>query len=155
MNMQLTFFIFLTASLCSVIAQDIEKNDLAVFIRFGIASDNDAMGSFGGGAPSYQFWDTGPIYNLGIEKSLSDSFSLQGIVNISSYKYDGTRTYGEKTNDAYNRIFDIMAILKWKLWWFHISGGIGLSHQNGDAIKYLEETEYHSASVRIKAKSKT
>ena len=129
----LVFFLLLSFHL--IYAQE---NNLSLFFNVGGASDNDAIGSFGGGGAGHQVWELGPIFRIGLEYKLNNSFSVQGIVSYSFYKYDETLNYGENANDGHNRILDIMGNLKWHISIFYLTLGSGFSNQNNDAIKYLE-----------------
>ncbi|HRN25964.1 MAG: hypothetical protein IT276_11715 [Ignavibacteriaceae bacterium] len=132
-----------------------QQDNFALFLNIGRASDNDAIGNFGGGGGGLQVWKAGPIFRLGTEYKLNKSFSAQGFVSYSFYKYDGSRSYGEKSSDGYNNIFDIMGNIKWKIGIFNMNLGVGISTQFNDDIRYLEETQYHHASVFINSKNKT
>lgn len=132
-----------------------QVNDLSILLEIGRASDNDAIGSFGGGGAGLQAWELGPIFRLGAEYKLSKSFSAQGFVSYSFYKYDGSRSYGEKSSDGYNRIIEFLGSIKWNIGIFYLSLGAGISNQYNDDIRYLEETQYHKANIFINAKNKT
>jgi len=73
-----------------------QENNFAPFFSAGIASDNDAIGSFGGGGGGLQAWYPGPIFRLGTDYKLNKSFYVQGFISYSFYKYDGSYSYGEK-----------------------------------------------------------
>jgi hypothetical protein len=132
-----------------------QVNNLSGFLEIGRASDNDAVGSFGGGGAGFQVWEPGPIIKLGSEYVLDESFSAQGFISYSFYKYDGSRSYGEKASIGYNRIIDLLGIIKWNMGIFYLNLGAGISHQYNDNIRYLEETQYHKATNFIDAKNKT
>jgi hypothetical protein len=132
-----------------------QENNFSPFFDVGRASDNDAIGSFGGGGGGLQVWYSGPIFRLGTDYKLNKSFNVQGFISYSFYKYDGSRSYGEKSSIGYNNILDIMTAIKWKIGIFYLNFGVGISHQFNDDIRYLEATQYHSASVFINAKNKT
>ena len=132
-----------------------QENHLSPFFKIGRASDNDAIRNFGGGGGGLQAWYPGPIFRIGTDYKLNKSFYAQGFVSYSFYKYDGSRSYGEKSSVGYNNILDIMTAIKWRLGIFYLNLGIGISHQFNDDIRYLEATEYHTASVFIEAKKKT
>ena len=132
-----------------------QENNISLIVNVGRASDNDALGSFGGGGSGLQAWELGPIFRLGAEYKLNKSFSAQGFVSYSFYKYDGSRSYGEKSSVGYNNILDIMSSLKWEIGIFNLNLGIGISHQFNDDIRYLEENQYHKATTFINAKTKT
>ena len=89
----------------------------------GRASDNSAIGSFGGGGGGLQVWKTGPIFRLGTEYKLNKFFSAHRFISYSFYKYDGSRSYGEKSGDGSNNIFDIMDSIKWKIGIFNMNLG--------------------------------
>jgi hypothetical protein len=144
----LVFFLLLSFHL--IYAQE---NNLSLFFNVGGASDNNAIGSFGGGGAGLQVWELGPIFRIGLEYKLNKSFSVQGIVSYSFYKYDGTLNYGENANDGHNRILDIMGNLKWHISIFYLTLGAGFSNQNNDEIKYLEN-QYHSTIIFVSAKNK-
>ena len=130
-------------------------NNLSIFLSVGRASDNDAIGNFGGGGAGLQAWEPGPIFRLGVEYTLNKSFSTQGFISYSFYKYDGSRSFGEKASNGYNRIIDILSCIKWNLGIFFLNLGAGISHQFNDDIRYLEDTQYHNASIFIYEKHKT
>lgn len=48
-----------------------------------------------------------------------------------------------------------MGNIKWKIGIFNMNLGVGISTQFNDDIRYLEETQYHHASVFINSKNKT
>ncbi|MEW6194285.1 MAG: hypothetical protein AB1521_03900 [Bacteroidota bacterium] len=143
--------VFLILSFNSIYSQE---NNISLLFNVGRASDNDAIGSFGGGA-GLQAWELGPIFRLGAEYKLNKYFSAQGFVSYSFYKYDGSRSYGEKSSVGYNNILDFMSTIKWNIGIFNLNLGVGISHQFNDDIRYLEETQYHRATTFINAKSKT
>ena len=147
-NILLVIFVFNSY----VIAQN---GGFSILLMAGNASDNDALGNFGGGGASYQHWESGPIFTLGIERELSESFSAQGFLSYSYYNYNGRSTFGEKTNTGANKLFDILGRIKWNIGIFYIFGGAGISSQHGDAINYFESNEYHEATVAIPEKSST
>ncbi len=132
-----------------------QVNDLSILIKIGRASYNDAIGNLGGGGNSYDFWKPGPQFTIGLEKKLNSSFSAQGIITYSIHRYNGIQTFGETTNDASNRILEVMGNLKLNIGIFYSMLGVGISNQNGDEIRYLESNQYHSASAAIEAKNKT
>lgn len=132
-----------------------QEHNFSLFFSVGRASDNDAIGSFAGGGAGLHAWDLGPIFRLGAEYKLNKSFSAQGFASYSFYKYDGSYSYGEKSSDGYNRIIEFLGNIKWNIGIFYLSLGTGISHQNNDGIRYLKETQYHTASTFINAKSKT
>jgi len=132
-----------------------QENNFSLFFNIGRASDNDAIGNFGGGGGGLQVWEPGPIFRLGADYKLNKSFYTQGFASYSYYKYDGSLSYGEKSSDGYNNILDIMGAIKWEIGIFYLNLGIGISHQFNDDIRYLEETQYHTARVFINAKNKT
>lgn len=144
----LTFIFFFS----SIFAQE---NNFSPFFEAGIASDNDAVGSFGGGGAGLQAWSPGPMFRLGTDYNLNNSFSAQGFISYSFYKYDGSLSYGEKSSGGYNNILDIMSAIKWKTGIFYLQLGAGISHQFNETISYLEETEHHGATAFINAKNKT
>lgn len=133
-----------------------QENNISLLLNIGRASDNDAIGSISGsGGAGLQAWELGPIFRLGAEYKLNKSFSAQGFVSYSFYKYDGSRSYGEKSSVGYNNILDFMSAIKWNIGIFNLNLGVGISHQFNDEIKYLEENQYHKASTFISAKNKT
>ncbi|MEO8231856.1 MAG: hypothetical protein ABI638_06215 [Ignavibacteriota bacterium] len=132
-----------------------QENNFSLFLNIGRASDNDAIGNLGGGGGGLHVWKPGPIFRLGTEYELNKTFSAQGFVSYSFYKYDGSRSYGEKSSFGYNNILDIMSNIKWKIGIFNLNLGVGISNQFNDDIRYLEETQYHHASVFVDAKNKT
>ncbi len=132
-----------------------QENNFSPFFDVGRASDNDAIGNFGGGGGGLQVWAPGPIFSLGTDYKLNKTFNAQGFISYSFYKYDGSRSYGEKTSIGYNNILDIMTAIKWKIGIFYLNLGVGISNQFNDDIRYLEETQYHTARVFINAKNKT
>ena len=132
-----------------------QENSFSPFFDVGRASDNDAIGNFGGGGGGLQVWNPGPIFRLGTDYKLSKSFNAQGFISYSFYKYDDSRSYGEKSSVGYNNILDIMTVIKWKIGIFYLNLGAGISHQFNDDIRYLEENQYHKATVFIHSKNKT
>jgi hypothetical protein len=145
-------FVILVLYVNSIYSQE---HYISIFVNVGVASDNDAIGSFGGGGAGLQVWESGPIFRLGAEYELNKSFSAQGFVSYSFYKYDGSLSYGDKSSVGYNNILDIMSALIWKIGIFNLNLGVGISHQLNDDIKYLEENQYHNATTFINAKNKT
>lgn len=131
-----------------------EKN-LSPFINIGKASDNDAVGNFGGGGGGFDVWEAGLIFKLGADYKLNESFFARGYVSYSFYKYDGSRSYGLKTITGYNNIWDVMTAINWKIGIFFMNLGVGISHQFNDDIRYLEETQFFTSRVLIEAKNKT
>lgn len=144
--------VFLILCFTSIYSQE---NNISLLFNAGRASDNDAVGSFGGGGSGLQCWKAGPIFRLGAEYKLNKSFSAQGFISYSFYKYDGSRSYGEKSSGGYNNILDFMSAIKWNIGIFNMNLGVGISHQFNDEIRYLEENQYHKASAFIIAKNKT
>jgi hypothetical protein len=132
-----------------------QENNFSPFFNVGRASDNDAIGNFGGGGGGLQVWESGPIFRLGVDYKLNKFFNAQGFVSYSFYKYDGSQSYGGKSSVGYNNILDIMSAIKWKIGIFYLNFGIGISHQFNDDIRYLEDAQNHTARVFINAKSKT
>jgi len=132
-----------------------QENNTSLFLEVGRASDNDAIGSFGGGGAGLQCWEAGPIFRLGTDYKLNKSFTAQGFISYSFYKYDGSRSYGEKSSIGYNNVLDIMSVIKWEIGIFNMNLGVGISHQFNDAIRYLESNQYHKATTYIDAKNKT
>ena len=132
-----------------------QQKDLSVFISAGWGSDNDAIGSFGGGGAGLQVWYNGPVLRLGAEYELNKTWSTQGFVTYSFYKYDGKMSFGEKTSTGYNNIFEVLGTLKWNIGIFYMNFGIGISHQFNDEIRYLEENQFHKAVKFIDSKRKT
>jgi hypothetical protein len=150
--MKIIVSVFLILCFNSIYSQG---NNISLFLDVGRASDNDAIGSFGGGGAGLQCWEVGPLFRLGAEYKLNKSFSAQGFVSYSFYNYDGSRSYGEKSSDGYNNILDFMSAIKWNIGIFNLNLGVGISHQFNDDIRYLEETQYHKATTFINAKNKT
>lgn len=132
-----------------------QENKFSQFFSVGRASDNDAIGSFGGGGSGLQCWEAGPMFRLGIEYNVNSSLSTQGFISYSFYRYDGSRSYGEKSGSGYNNILEIMNVAEWKIGILNMKLGAGISYQFNDEIRYLEENQYHKASAFINAKSKT
>lgn len=133
-----------------------QTNDLSILLLIGRASDNDAIPSISGGSGAgVKAWELGPLFRLGIEYKLSESFSAQGFVSYSFYKYDGSESYGEKSSVGYNNILDIMSAIKLEIGIFNMNLGLGISHQFNNDIRYLETNQYHKATVFINAKNKT
>lgn len=133
-----------------------QENKLSPFFDVGRASDNDAIGNFGGGGGGIQAWNPGPIFRIGTDYKLNKSFYAQGFISYSFYKYDGIYgSYGEKTSIGYNNILDIMSVIKWKIGIFYLNLGAGISHQFNDDIRYLEENQYHKTTAFIHSKNKT
>jgi hypothetical protein len=152
-NMKKTIIIIFFVLSNSFYAQ---TNDLSILLEIGRASDNDAIPSIGGGSGAgLKAWGLGPLFRLGVEYKLSKSFSAQGFVSYSFYKYDVSRSDGEKTSVGYNNILDIMSAIKWKIGIFYLNLGVGISHQFNDDVRYLEETQYHKATTFINVKNKT
>jgi len=129
-----------------------QEHNFSPFFDVGRASDNDAIGNFGGGGGGLQVWNPGPIVRLGTDYKLNKSFNAQGFISYSFYKYDGSLSYGEKSTIGYNNILDIMTTIKWKIGIFYLNLGVGISHQFNDDIRYLEENQYHKATVFIHSK---
>ena len=132
-----------------------QENNFSLIFNVGRASDNDAIGNFGGGGSGLHVWEAGPIFRLGTEYKLSESFSTQGFISYSFYKYNGSKSYGEKSSVGYNRIIELLGDIKWNIGIFYLSLGAGISHQYNDDIRYLEETQYHKENIFINAKNKT
>ncbi len=145
----LVFLILCSSSIYS------QENNISLLLNAGKASDNDAVGSIGGGGAGLQCWEAGPIFRLGAEYKINKSFSAQGFVSYSFYNYDGSRSYGEKSSGGYNNILDFMGAIKWNIGIFNLNLGVGISHQFNDDIRYLEENQYHKATTFINAKNKT
>lgn len=150
--MKKTFLLILVFSFNFIYAQE---NTVSPFLTAGRASDNDAIGNFGGGGGGLQCWEAGPIFRLGIEYNVNTSLSTQGYISYSFYRYDGSVSYGEKSSSGYNNILDIMSIVEWKIGIFNMKLGAGVSQQFNDEIRYLEENQYHEAEAFVQAKSKT
>lgn len=91
-----------------------------------------------------------------MDYKLTKTFTAQGYASYSFYKYDGIYgSYGEKTSSGYNNILDVMIAIKLKIGIFYLDLAVGISHQFNDAIRYLENTQYHTASLFINEKQKT
>lgn len=151
--MRRVFLIFIILCFNSTYSQE---NNFSLLVNVGRASDNDAIPSISsGGGAGLKAWGLGLIFKLGTEYELNKSFSAQGFISYSFYKYDGSSSKGEKSSTGYNNIVDIISLIKWKIGIFNLNLGVGISHQFNDAIRYLEETQYHKATYFIEAKNKT
>ena len=132
-----------------------QEDATSILIKGGKASYNDAIGSFGGGGVSYDFWEDGPQFSAGIERPLNKHFSYQGLFAISVHNFDKKYSYEEATTNSHNYVFDLMANIKWNLGIFYFLGGAGFSYQYGEVVKFTETTDYHTANeVLHKSKDK-
>jgi hypothetical protein len=131
-----------------------QEKPLSLVLKGGNADYNISIGSFGGGEPDYTYWKTGPQFSAGIEFPLNSKFSFQGLANFSIHNFDERFSWGEKVNNAQNRLYDIMGNIKYNIGIFYLIGGMGFSYQNGDAVKYLVATEFHNAEILHNAKNK-
>jgi len=143
--------IFATLLLTTVL---IGQDNLSLIFKAGQAKYNIGMGSFGGGGPYYTFWNEGYHIAAGIEFPLNENLSFQGLGEYSSFNFDTWWAFGERANNAKNRVFDLMGNIKWNLGIFYFIGGVGFSAQIGDEIKYLDKTESHDIETLFPAKNK-
>ncbi len=130
------------------------QKNFSVVLKVGTADYNISSGGFAGGGPYYTFWNDGYHISGGIEFSLNNSFTFQGVGEYSSFKFNTDNAYLEKVNDAINQVFDLMGNIKWNLGIFYFIGGVGFSAQIGDEVKYLEKNEYHDATTLYPSRNK-
>ncbi|NQT26727.1 hypothetical protein HQ585_15330 [candidate division KSB1 bacterium] len=78
-----------------------QENNWSLFFAGGKASDDFNICLDVGGNCRTTTWESGPIFRLGTEYKLNNTFDAQGFVSYSFYKYDHYR-YGDKKSDGYN-----------------------------------------------------
>ena len=118
------------------------------------AADYYTSLSFGGNSAYYTFWNDGFQISLGLEFPFNNSFSFQGDIEYSSFSFNTTYVFDDRVNKAKNQLIDLMGNIKWNLGIFYFIGGFGFSSQIGDEVKYLDENEFHDATIIYPSREK-
>ena len=129
----LSLLVIFTVYSINMAAQD---NDLSIIFKFG-QSDFHNSGLSRDKDPNY--WENGLQFSAGIEKHLSSSFSIQGLFSYSVQSFNKSYIfYGRNLNDANNRVYDLLGNMKLNIGKFYLLGGIGVSYQKSDEVRYLD-----------------
>jgi hypothetical protein len=144
----LSLFLIFTIYSLNTAAQN---NDLSIIVKFG--QSNYRINSWSENR-SNSIWNNGYQFSLGIEKPLNTRFYLQCLFDYSVHGFDENYAWGEKVNDAKNRIYDLMGIVQLNIGIFYFHGGIGISYQKSDAVRYLESKPYNNTSILYAAKER-
>lgn len=132
-----------------------QDSDLSFFAKGGISYFYSGIGDFGGGHIAYEnYWNPGVQISLGAEIPIKEGLSLQPVFLYSSYSFDRSLAKGERTNSAMNRLYEVLANVKFNLGAFYLSAGAGLSYQNADDVNYLEQTSFQNADTYYKGRKK-
>lgn len=139
-------------------------HNISALVKAGNATFNDDIGGFGGeGLSSYRDWINGRMLSAGIELPVIQNLDLQILFTYSDFDFDESRTQGIKVNKAKNRVYDLMGELRYKIGFFYLIGGAGISYQKGDAVSFQSgwETFFQSgwetmqiSEVHYKAKDR-
>jgi Outer membrane protein beta-barrel domain len=111
-----------------------QDNDLSIIVKFG---QSDFHNSGLSRDNTHNLWENGLQFSAGIEKRLSSSFSVQGLFSFSIESFAQNYTLYQ-VNDAKNRVYDLMGNMKLNIGKFYLLGGVGVSYQKSDEVRYLD-----------------
>ena len=144
----LSLFVIFTIYSLNTAAQE---KDLSILVKFGQSNYRVVFWYENASRP---IWKNGFQFSAGIEKQLNSRLSLQGLFVYSVHGFDEKFAWGEKVNDAKNRIYDLIGNLKLNIGIFYVLGGVGISYQNSATVRYLEWKPYHNTTILSAAKEK-
>jgi hypothetical protein len=145
----IVFIIFINN--ISLLAQ---KNDLSLFLEIGQANPGIEGFNVAGGGGGLGPWNNGIQFSFGVENPLYKKLSIRGMFNYSIHLYDEKGSAYLNHSNANFTHLDLLGDFKLNLGWFFLHGGIGLSSQTGDEIKFWDKERNECRNCYLPAKHK-
>ena len=145
----LTVMIFFFANIISA-----QQKELSIFFEGGIASSGGFGFNVSGSGGTMGPWKSGYQISIGAEYPFYKNFSLRGMINYSWHPFDEMYSYGLSHSNSKLTYTDLLADLKLNLGWFFFNGGIGLSSQSADEIRFWDNNGMENLNFYSPQKSK-